>query len=86
MRQQDRKLNSDPPWNLDRIDQRSDNLDGEYNFNSTGKGVNVYVIDTGIRETHGKLMKECFIFFSKQKYASLISLGIAHRGVRRWAC
>ena len=54
-KQNSRSLNSDIPWNLDRIDQRSDVLDGKYSFNSTGKNVNVYVIDTGILVSHGML-------------------------------
>ncbi len=41
-----------PPTGLDRIDQRNLPLDGSYNYNSTGAGVNVYVIDSGIRPTH----------------------------------
>jgi len=39
-------------WALDRIDQRGASLDGNYNFTNTGSGVNVYVIDSGIRATH----------------------------------
>src|SRR5215207_4557686 len=40
------------PWGLDRIDQRNRPLNGTYNYNWTGSGVRVYVIDTGIRTTH----------------------------------
>ena len=39
-------------WGLDRIDQRDRPLDGQYTYTPNGKGVNVYVIDTGIRVTH----------------------------------
>ena len=43
------------PWGLSRIDQRS-GVDPYYFYNSSptgaGAGVNVYVIDTGIRTTH----------------------------------
>lgn len=35
------------PWNLDRIDQPSNRLDGRYNFVETGRGVVMYVVDTG---------------------------------------
>jgi subtilisin family serine protease len=40
------------PWGLDRIDQRNLPLRGNYNYDQTGAGVNVYVIDSGIRGTH----------------------------------
>lgn len=40
------------PWNLDRIDQQNLPLNTTYDYSSTGSGVNVYVIDTGIRPTH----------------------------------
>lgn len=35
-------------WNLDRIDRRDGPYDDEYRYTSTGAGVDVYVLDTGI--------------------------------------
>lgn len=43
---------SNPPWGLDRIDQRNRPVNAIYTFNFTGAGVFAYVIDTGIRTTH----------------------------------
>ena len=43
---------TNPPWGLDRIDQRNRPLSGTYTYNWTGSGVRAYVIDTGIRTTH----------------------------------
>ena len=39
-------------WGLDRVDQRSKTLDGQYNITDTGAGVNVYVVDTGLYLSH----------------------------------
>lgn len=41
-----------PVWGLDRIDQRPTAGDGQYSYDTTGTGVTVYVVDTGIRMSH----------------------------------
>jgi subtilisin family serine protease len=41
-------------WGLDRIDQRYLPLNGTYVYNTTASNVTAYVIDTGIRPTHGQ--------------------------------
>jgi subtilisin family serine protease len=43
---------TNPPWGLDRIDQRNRPLSGTYTYNWTGSGVRAYIIDTGIRTSH----------------------------------
>ncbi|HEX8692056.1 MAG TPA: S8 family serine peptidase, partial [Longimicrobium sp.] len=42
------------PWGLDRIDQRYLGLDSYYSYMVTGSGVNVYVLDSGIRFSHSE--------------------------------
>lgn len=41
-----------PSWGLDRIDQQDLPLNSAYNYNFSGAGVHVYVIDTGINPGH----------------------------------
>lgn len=39
-------------WSLDRIDQRETVMDRAYAYSATGTGVNVYIMDSGIRYSH----------------------------------
>ncbi len=43
---------SAPDWGLDRIDQTALPLNSNFVYSSTGSGVNVYVLDSGINPTH----------------------------------
>ena len=43
---------NNPPWGIDRIDQRDLPLNATYSYYWTGSGVRAYVLDTGIRTTH----------------------------------
>jgi cerevisin len=47
-------IQSNAPWNLDRITKRSRNqMDSKYYYpDKAGAGVNVYILDTGVRITH----------------------------------
>lgn len=39
-------------WGLDRIDQRNLPLNDDYQYQADGRGVNAYIIDSGIRISH----------------------------------
>jgi subtilisin family serine protease len=39
-------------WGLDRVDQRGLPLSNSFSYSRTGKGVHIYLIDSGIRRTH----------------------------------
>ncbi|MFI7605342.1 S8 family peptidase [Micromonospora sp. NPDC049366] len=43
---------SNPPWGLDRIDQRALPLSASFTYPNTASNVRAYIIDTGIRTTH----------------------------------
>ncbi|MEU8526944.1 MULTISPECIES: S8 family peptidase [Streptomyces] len=43
-----------PTWGLDRIDQRNLPLSSSYTYDTTASNVTAYIIDTGIRTSHGE--------------------------------
>lgn len=45
-----------PPWGLDRTDQRNLPLNSQYTYSANGTGVVVYVIDSGVLYTHQDLL------------------------------
>ncbi|MBM7772797.1 subtilisin family serine protease [Actinokineospora baliensis] len=42
-----------PSWGLDRVDQRKLPLDKRYRYATTASNVTAFVLDTGVRATHG---------------------------------
>lgn len=48
-------VQSNPPWHLDRIDQRYLPLNNQYVYTNQGQGVHAYILDSGIRSTHDEI-------------------------------
>jgi hypothetical protein len=49
-----KSVQTNPPYNLDRLDQRFLPLDGLYNYNNGCQDVTALVLDTGILDTHSQ--------------------------------
>ena len=51
-----RSMGVETPWNLDRINQTALPLDGNVSMGTlTGAGIDIYIVDTGVRPTHEQL-------------------------------
>jgi len=61
-----------PQWALDRVDQRGAVLDDRYLYDRTGRGVSVYVFDSGINS--GKTTSTTLV--NKGGEAALVSINL----------
>ena len=70
-------LHDDDNWGLDRIDQRVITRNGaaaydhRYRYSAEGTGVNVYVVDTGVRTTHVEFGGRAFAAFDARAYEAV---------------
>jgi len=67
-------------WGITRIDQHQGPNDEVYQYRYTGKGVNVYVLDTGIRLDHDEYGGRASIGFKAEgvKFGSGVDVGDCH--------
>jgi hypothetical protein len=54
----------DAPWQLSRINNPKSGFSDSYKFSATGKGVTVYVIDSGVLSSHGEFGDRAKLGFS----------------------
>ena len=54
---------SSAPWGLDRTDQRYRPLDDHYNYDAAGRGVVVYIVDSGVYRRHSQFGDRVFSGF-----------------------
>lgn len=47
-------VQNNPTWGLDRIDGRNLPLNSQYHYQTTGRGVHAYVIDSGLNTNHSE--------------------------------
>jgi aqualysin 1 len=58
------KQTSPPSWGLDRIDSTSLPLDNTYKYSYTGKGVYIFIVDTGINLSHNEYSSRAYCGYS----------------------
>ena len=51
-KREDTVIESNVPWNLDRLDTHKAHLDGKYEPDGSGELASIYIIDTGVRYSH----------------------------------
>jgi serine protease len=74
---------SPAPWNLDRIDQATLPLNNTY-FTDDATGINVYVVDSGIRSTHTEFagrVQNVYNYYSTEGDVDCIGHGTRTAGI-----
>lgn len=61
---EDRVIITHADWLPDRIDQISLPLDGIYDSRNNGAGVNIYIVDTGVRTSHNEFGSRASLVYS----------------------
>ena len=72
-------------WGLDRIDQADRPLDTQYHFNTSGAGVNAFIIDTGIRADHVEFTGRLATTWWLTPTARTTAMAMARMSPERWA-